>query len=54
MDLWQKIHEAYPEMQSRNFEEFGIVLRDDADEVGPYIEKWQYDKPIPKGLKLGK
>jgi len=31
-----------------------IVLRDDSDGEGIYIEKWEYSKPIPDGLKLGK
>lgn len=55
MELWEKIIEAYPEIQpTDNFERLGIVLRDDADGFGAYIEKWEYSKPIPKGLKLGK
>jgi len=54
MELWQKIHETYPEMQSRNFEEFNIVLRDDSDGQGAYIEKWEYTKPLPEGMKVGK
>jgi hypothetical protein len=53
MELWEKIIEAYPEINpSDNFPELGIYLQDDGD--GAYIAKWEYSKPIPKGLKLGK
>jgi hypothetical protein len=53
MELWEKIIEAYPEINpSDNFVELGIDLQDDGD--GAYIAKWEYSKPIPKGLKLGK
>ena len=34
--------------------ELGIYLCDDADGKGAYITKWNYSKPIPEGLKLGK
>ena len=55
MELWQKIIEAYPEIQpTDNFQELGIVLQDDADGLGAYIAKWNYSKPIPDGLTLGK
>lgn len=30
-----------------------IVLRDDGDGV-PYIQEWNYDKPLPDGLSVGK
>jgi len=29
-------------------------LCDDSDGLGAYIAKWEYPKPIPAGLKLGK
>ena len=31
-----------------------IMLQDDSDGEGAFIAKWEYSKPIPKGLKLGK
>lgn len=53
MDLWEKIIEAYPEIQpTDNFFELGILLQDDGD--GAYIAQWNYSKPLPKGLTLGK
>ena len=55
MELWQKIIEAYPEVNATdNFIDLGIYLRDDSDGVGAYIDKWEYSQPIPDGLTLGK
>ncbi len=55
MELWEKIIEAYPEIKpTDHFRELGIYLRDDSDGLGAYIDKWEYSKPIPAGLKLGK
>ena len=58
MELWQKIVKAYPELSENNYAEFtsggSIMLVDDADGVGSYIAKWEYSKPIPEGLTLGK
>ena len=56
MELWEKIVLAYPELDAAAFDpSTGIIsLRDDSDGVGAYIEKWEYDKPIPDGLTLGK
>jgi hypothetical protein len=56
MSLYDLIIEAMPELE--NSVEFGIkcsiLLQNDADQVGDYIAKWEYSKPIPQGLKLGK
>ena len=55
MELWEKIIEAFPEINpTDDFKLLGIYLQDDSDGVGAYIAKWEYSKPIPKGLKLGK
>ena len=55
MELWQKIVETYPEIKPEDdFRELGIYLQDDSDGQGAYIAKWDYSKPIPEGLKLGK
>ena len=55
MELWEKIIEGYAEIKpSDNFVELGIYLQDDADGQGAYIAKWNYSKPIPDGLTLGK
>ena len=59
MELWEKIVEAYPELADNEFAGFdvktgSILLKNDGDDVGSYIAKWEYSKPIPKGLSLGK
>ena len=54
MELWEKIIEAYPEIKpTNNFKQLGIYLQDDGDGVA-YIAKWEFSKPIPEGLTLGK
>ena len=55
MELWEKIIEAYPEINpTESFSALGIYLQDDSDGVGAYIAKWEYSKQIPDGLTLGK
>ena len=55
MSLFDKIIETYPELTIKDFEPGGSIhLRDDSDGQSAYIEKWEYSKPIPAGLKLGK
>ena len=58
MELWKKIIEVYPETAENDFAEFGkngsITLVDDSNGIGAYIAKWEYEKSIPDGLKLGK
>ena len=55
MSLYEIIINEYPELTNNDFGFNGsIKLQDDSDGVGAYIAKWEYNKPIPKGLKLGK
>ena len=55
MDLYEKITITYPELTQADFMPNGsITLQDDSDGIGAYISKWEYSKPIPKGMKLGK
>jgi hypothetical protein len=55
MNLWEKIVETYPELTDLDFGAFGsIMLRDDSDGKGAYIAKWDYSKPLPDGMKVGK
>jgi len=56
MELWEQIIEAYPEIKpTDNFaKQHGIYLEDDSNGLGAYIAKWEYSKPIPEGLTLGK
>lgn len=55
MTLYDTIIKAYPELEgTNNFSNGTIILQNDADELGDYIAAWNYEQPIPKGLKLGK
>jgi hypothetical protein len=56
MDLFAEITKVYPELTEEDFRPpvGSILLRDDSDGLGVYIAKWEYTKPIPAGLKLGK
>ena len=56
MTLYEQIIAAYPELTDADFfPSFGVItLRNDSDGLGDYIEKWEYSKAIPDGLKLGK
>jgi len=55
MDLYTQITEVYPELTVLDFEpDQGFIgLKDDGDGI-QYIAKWEYSKPLPKGMKLGK
>jgi hypothetical protein len=54
MDYFTQITNVYPELTDADFfDEGAIRLQDDGDGV-QYIAKWEYSKPIPAGLKLGK
>ena len=56
MNLFEQITEVYPELTLNDFFPIDgvILLQNDSDGLGDYIAKWDYSKPIPKGLKLGK
>ena len=56
MTLWKTITEIYPELTDKDFHHLDgkILLQDDSDGNGAYIAKWEYSKPMPDGLKLGK
>jgi len=55
MTIYETIIAAYPELANdKQIFIRGIVIQDDSDGAGAYLAKWDYDKPIPKGLKLGK
>lgn len=55
MDLFTQITNAYSELTEADFYPISgsISLCDDGDGI-QYIAKWEYSKPIPAGLKLGK
>jgi len=55
MNLYELIINEYPELKnSEEFRNGNIILQDDSDGIGAYIRKWNYSKPIPSGLTLGK
>ena len=54
MTLYDQIIAAYPELEDSLFRRQTIVVQNDSDGKGDYIAKWEYSKPIPDGLKLGK
>lgn len=56
MTIIDIIKENYPEVDASFFVGTNpkILVQDDSDGLGPYIAKWEYDKPIPDGLTLGK
>jgi hypothetical protein len=53
--LLDEIMQVYPELDIKDFAPgTGLIsLRDDGDGI-VYIGKWNYEKSIPKGMKLGK
>ena len=54
--MWEIIVKAYPELTDEDFHPKNnvISLQDDGDGSGVYIAQWNYKKPIPEGLKIGK
>jgi len=55
MSLYDEIIKNYPELTNADFRREGSIgLRNDTDGVGDYIEKWEYNKPLPEGLTVGK
>ena len=54
MDLWKIIFETYPELKDIVTPFGPVVLQDDSDDNGPYIAKWEYSKPLPSDMKVGK
>jgi hypothetical protein len=55
MNIVEKVLETYPELTSRDFHPIeGIIgFQDDGDGI-VYLCKWNYEKPLPPGIKLGK
>lgn len=55
MNIIDIILETYPELTLEDLtHRNGIIVQDDSDGQGAYIAKWEYSKPIPEGLTLGK
>lgn len=56
MSLYDDLIAALPELTNADFSPINgtIELKNDSDGLGDYIAKWEYPKPIPEGLHLGK
>ena len=54
MNLYETIIAEYPELSDVKLLDKYIILQNDSDGAGDYIKKWEYSKPIPEGLTLGK
>jgi len=54
MTTQETIYAAYPELQGADLLAEGIFLQDDLDGKGAWLVKWEYSKPLPAGLKIGK
>lgn len=55
MTLYEQVIAVYPELEkSNNFANGTIILQDDSDGQGAYVAAWNYSKPLPDGLKIGK
>ena len=55
MTLHEQIIAVYPELENTKAFADGIIyLQDDSDGLGAYIREWNYEKPLPKGMKIGK
>lgn len=48
------IYAAYAELEGADLRNLGIVLQDDADGQGIWLVSWDYSKPIPEGITIGK
>jgi hypothetical protein len=48
------IYTTYPELEGANLRDLGIVLQDDSDGKGAWLVSWDYSKPIPEGVTVGK
>jgi hypothetical protein len=55
MSLYDEIVKVYPELNNQTeIFQTQIRLADDSDNKGEYVVKWEYNKPLPNGLKIGK
>lgn len=56
MTLQEQILETYPELQDNAdlFLNRTILIQNDSDGEGDYIAAWNYIKPLPSILKIGK
>ena len=56
LSKYDQIIAAFPEMADLSNQDKDAIFkcRDDSDGIGDYIVYWNYDKPLPGGLMVGK
>lgn len=54
MNINDIIIKTYPELSDIHLFDKYIILQNDSDGIGDYVAKWEYSKPLPEGLTLGK
>jgi hypothetical protein len=54
MSIYEIIIKAYPELSNIKLFDKYIILQNDSDGEGDYVAKWDYEKALPEGIKLGK
>lgn len=55
MTIYEIVIAEYPELEnSRLLIDGTIEIRNDSDGKGDYVNIWNYEKPLPESLKLGK
>jgi hypothetical protein len=53
MTLYEKIIAEYPELEgSKSFIDGTIILQNEGQ--GDYVAAWNYSKPLPDGLSVGR
>ena len=54
MSLFSEIIATYPELTVEDFYPRSGSIKLQNDGAGDYVQKWEYSKPLPEGLTLGK
>lgn len=53
MSLYEELIKIMPELSDDDFRK-NIILRNDSDGLGDYIDQWNHPNPIPAGFQIGK
>jgi hypothetical protein len=54
MTMYEQIIAVYPELKDSKIFTKDIIIQNDADDRGDWLRVWNYSKPIPEGITLGK
>lgn len=52
--MLETLYAAYRELEGADLRGLGINLQDDSDGLGAWLVSWEYSKPLPAGIKVGK